>query len=68
MKRIYGWKFLVLCHPLSNFEITKYFNYEPIFNSVFSKHNLSKAKDGSQDISLGDKHGFWIVDFILSLS
>ena len=41
------------------------FNYEPMFNSVFSKHNLSKTKDGSQDISLGDrkvKEKTWILD------
>ena len=33
---------LVLLH---NIEITKYFNYEPRFNGVFSSDNLPRTKD-----------------------
>ena len=29
-------------HPLTNFEIKKYYKDEPKFNSVFSKNNLPK--------------------------
>ena len=35
-----------MLHPLSNIEITKYFNYEPRFNYVFSRDHLPKIKDG----------------------
>ena len=30
--------------PLNNIEITKYFNYKPRFNGVFSRDNLSRIK------------------------
>ena len=29
-------------HPLTNFEIQKYYQNEPRFNSVFSRNNLPK--------------------------
>ena len=41
-------KKLVLLHPLNNIEITKYFNYKPKFNGVFSRDNLPRIKDGTQ--------------------
>ena len=34
--------FLMLPHPLTNFEIQKYYENEPRFNSVFSRNNLPK--------------------------
>ena len=34
--------FLILPHPLTNFEIQKYHQNEPIFNGVFSRNNLTK--------------------------
>ena len=40
-------------------EITKYFNYEPKFNGVFSKDNLPRIKDGAYVINLDDKHSKW---------
>ena len=43
-KRWY-WKtvgFLIPRHPLTNFEIQKYYKNEPRFNGVFSRNNLSK--------------------------
>ena len=30
---------------MRNIEITKYFNYEPRFNGVFSRDNLRRIKD-----------------------
>ena len=33
-----------------------YFNYEPRFNGVFSKDNLSRLKDGVYVIGLNDKN------------
>ena len=34
-------------HPLSNFEIQKFYENEPKFNGVYSKNYLSKIKDGA---------------------
>ena len=31
--------------PLNNIKITKYFNYQPRFNVVFLRDNLSRIKD-----------------------
>ena len=42
-------------YPLSNIEITKYFNYEPRFNSVFPRNNLPRIKDEAYEINLSDK-------------
>ena len=45
-------------HPLTNFEIQKYYKNEPRFNGVFSRNNLSeynfikKIKDGAYMINL----------------
>ena len=39
-------------HPLTNFEIQKYYQNEPIFNGVYSRDNLNKIKDGAYVISL----------------
>ena len=36
----------MLSHPLTNFEIEKYYQNEPKFNGVYSRNNLSKIKDG----------------------
>ena len=38
-------KILVPLYRLSNIDITKYFNYEPRFNNVFSRNNLLRIKD-----------------------
>ena len=38
---------LMPSHPLTNFEIQKYYQNEPRFNGVYSRDNLSKIKDGS---------------------
>ena len=35
----------MLLHPLTNFEIQKYFENEPKFNGAYSKNNSSKIKD-----------------------
>ena len=37
---------LIPAHPLTNFEIQKYYENEPRFNGVFSRDNLPKIKDG----------------------
>ena len=35
-------EFLIPSHPLTNFEIQKYYKNEPRFNGAFSRNNLSK--------------------------
>ena len=34
--------FLILPHPLTNFQIQKYYKNEPRFNGVFSRNNAPK--------------------------
>ena len=48
---------LVPLHPLSNIEITKYFNYKLRFNGPSSRDNLPRIKDGAYVINLDDKQG-----------
>ena len=42
-------------HPLTNFEIQKYYQNEPKVNVVYSRKDLSKIKDGTYIINL-DKY------------
>ena len=47
--------FLLLPHPLTNFEIRKYYKNEPKFNDVFSRNNLpKKIKGGAYIINLDE--------------
>ena len=42
-------------HPLTNFEIQKYYENEPRFNGVFSRDNLpEKIQDGEYVINLDE--------------
>ena len=44
--------FLMPLHPLTNFEIQKYYKNEPRFNGAFSRNNLpKKIKDGAYVIN-----------------
>ena len=54
-------------HPLTNFEMQKYYENEPRFNGVYSRNNLpKKIKDGAYVINL-DEHAdtgtHWIALF-----
>ena len=45
----------MLPHPLTNFEIQKYYQNEPRFNGVYSRDNLpNKIKDGAYIINLDE--------------
>ena len=44
----------MLLHPLTNFEIQKYYQNEPKFNGVFSRNDLSKIKDGTYLINFDE--------------
>ena len=48
-------KFLILPHPLNNFDIQKYYQNEPKLNGVYSRDNLPKINDGAYVINL-DEH------------
>ena len=41
-------------HPLTNFEIRKYYQNEPNFNGVYSRNNLPKIKDIAYVINLDE--------------
>ena len=41
-------------HPLTNFEIQKYYQNKPKFSGVYSRNNLPKIKDGACIINLDD--------------
>ena len=41
-------------HPLTNFEIQKYYENEPRFNGIFTRDNLQKIKDGTYIINLDE--------------
>ena len=41
-------------HPLTFFEIQKYYQNETKFNSVYSRNNLPKMKDGMYIINLDE--------------
>ena len=38
--------------PLTNFEIQKYYQNKPKFDSVYSRNNFSKIRDGAYIINL----------------
>ena len=47
--------FLRLTHPLTSFEIQRYYQNEPIFNGVSSGNNIPKTiKDGEYVIKLDE--------------
>ena len=54
-------------HPLTNFEIQKYYQNEPRFNGVYSRDNLQRIKDGAYIINL-DEHSdirtHWVALYV----
>ena len=48
-------------HPLKNFEIQKYYQNKPKFNSVYSRKNLPKIKDEAYVINLESIGTHWIA-------
>ena len=54
-------------HPLTNFEIQKYYQNGPRFNGVYSKDNLTKIKDGAYIINLdeySDIETHWLALYV----
>ena len=57
----------MLPHPLTNFEIQKYYQSEPRFNGVYSRDNLHKVRDGANVINLDeyfDLGTYWIALYV----
>ena len=56
-------------HPLTNFEIQKYYQNELRFNGVYSRDNLPKIKDGPSIMNVdeySDIETYWIALHIQS--
>ena len=55
-------------HPLSNFEIQKYYQNEPRFNGVFSRDNMpNNIKHGAYAINLDEYHDIithWVALYV----
>ena len=54
-------------HPLTNFEIQKYYKNEPRFNGVYSRDNLPKIKDRAYIINLdeySDIRSHWVALYL----
>ena len=54
-------------HPLTNFEIQKYYQNEPKFNGVYSRNYISEIKDGAYIINLDESESIvtqWIAFYV----
>ena len=54
-------------HPLTNFEIQKYYKNKPKFNGIYSRNNLSKIKDGAYMINFNEYESIathWIALYV----
>ena len=54
----------MLPHPLTTLKYKKYYQYEPEFNGVYSRNNLSKIKDWAYVIYLDEYNSIgthWIA-------
>ena len=54
--------FLIPLHPLTNFEIQKYYKIEPRFNGVFSRNNLPKSNFIKNNCIKKIKDGAYIIN------
>ena len=61
---------MIQLHPLTNFEIQKYYQKEPRFNGVYSRDNLpNKIKDGAYVKNLdeySDTGTHWVALYVKS--
>ena len=61
----------MLPHPLANLEITKNYQNEPKFYSVYSRKSLTKVKDGVYVINRNEcksKKPDWIAIFVKNVT
>ena len=58
-------------HPLTHFEIQKYYQNEPTFNGVYSKDNLTEIKDETYIINLDEYFDIvtrWVVLYVRNIN
>ena len=54
-------------HPLTNFEIQKYYQNKPRFNGVYSRDNLTKIKNRDYVINLDEYYDIgthWVALYV----
>ena len=54
-------------HPLTNFEMQRYYKCEPEYNGVYPRNNLSKIKSGTYVINPHEYESIgtqWIAFFL----
>ena len=54
-------------HPLTSFEIQKYYQNEPTFNGVYSRDNLPRIGDGAYIINLDEYYDIgthWVALYV----
>ena len=54
-------------HPLTSFEIKKYYENEPRFNGVYSRDNLPRIKDGVYAVNLDEYFDIgtdWVASYV----
>ena len=59
--------FLIPSHPLTNFEIPKYYQNKFKFNGVYSRNNLPKIKGGAYIINADEFKSietYWIALYV----
>ena len=57
----------MLFHPLTNFEVQKYYQNEPKFNGIYSKNNLAEIKYEAHIINLDEYESIgthWIALYL----
>ena len=57
----------MLSHPLTNFEIQKYYQNKSKLNDVYSRNNLLRIKDGAYIINLDEYESIgthWIALYV----
>ena len=54
-------------HPLTSFEIKKYYENEPRLNGVYSRDNLPRIKDGVYAVNLDEYFDIgtdWVASYV----
>ena len=54
-------------HPLTSFEIKKYYENEPRFNGVYSRDNPPRIKDGVYAVNLDEYFDIgtdWVASYV----
>ena len=57
-------------HPLTNFEMQRYYKCEPEYNGVYPRNNLSKIKSGTYLINPDEYESIgtqWIAFFSINI-